>query len=63
MGIALEPGVNWWVFYVLKKRDAIILLVKCRNEKYFKKTHKYGLPLPKLVDGALAIDRCTGPTL
>ncbi len=28
MGVALEPGFNWWVFRVLKKRDTIILLVK-----------------------------------
>ncbi len=56
MGIALELGFNWWVFHVLKKRDDIISLVKRCNIKYQKKTHKYGLPLPKLVDDALAID-------
>ena len=63
MGVALEPGFNWWVFRVLKKRDAIISLVKRRNVKYLKKTHKYGLPLPKSVDDALAIDRRSGSTL
>ncbi len=28
-----------------------------------KKRHKYGLPLPKLVDDALSIDRCSDSTL
>ncbi len=63
MGIALEPSLNWWVFHVLKKRDTLILLVKCCNAKHLKKTHNYSLPLPKLVDDALAIDRFTGPIL
>ncbi len=30
MGVALEPGFNWWVFRVLKKRDTITLMVKRR---------------------------------
>ncbi len=55
--------LNSLVFLVLKKRDAIILLVKYHNIKYLKKTHKYGLPLPKSVDDALAIDRHSGSTL
>ncbi len=63
MGIALEPNFNWLVFCVLKKRDAIILLVKCCNIKYLMKMHKYCLPLPMLVYGALAIHRCYGSTL
>ncbi|KAL7487375.1 hypothetical protein ACHAW6_012978 [Cyclotella cf. meneghiniana] len=28
-GIADEPAFNWWVTWVLKKRDRIISLVKC----------------------------------
>ncbi len=63
MGIALEPGFNWWAFCILKKREAIILLVKYRNIKYLKKTHMYGLLMPKLVNDALTIDRYTGSTL
>ncbi len=63
MVIALEPGFNWWVFCLLTKRDAIISLVKCCHVKYLKKTHQYGLPLPKSVDDALAIDKCSGFTL
>ncbi len=62
MRVALKLGFNWSMFHTLKKRDAIILLVNCRNVKYLKKTHKNSLPLPKLVDDALAIERCSGST-
>ncbi len=31
VGIADEPAFNWWVSRVLKKRDWIISLVKCRS--------------------------------
>ncbi len=52
------------MFHVLKKRDVIILLVKQCNVKYLKETHKYGLPLPKLVDDdVLSIDRLSGSNL
>ncbi len=51
------------VFHVLKNQDTITPLVKYHNVKLIKKTHKYGLHLPKLGDDALAIDRCTGFTL
>ncbi len=51
------------MFCVLKKRDAIILLVKHHNVGYLKKTQKQGLPLQKLVDDALVIDRHSGSIL
>ncbi len=63
MGVAIEPGFYCWLFCVLKKRDTIILLVKCCNVKYLKKTHKYSLPLPKSVVDALAINRHYDSTL
>ncbi len=63
MGVALEPGFNWWVFCVFKKSDTIIMLVKGHNIKYLKKIHKYSLPLQKMVNDALAIGRCSGSTL
>ena len=34
--IADAPAFNWWVPYVLKKRDVIISLVKKRNARYLK---------------------------
>eukprot|EP00804_Cyclotella_cryptica_P017424 CCRYP_016640-RA/>CCRYP_016640-RA protein AED:0.36 eAED:0.36 QI:0/0/0/1/1/1/2/0/217 len=60
--IANEPAFNWWVNWVLKKRDQIISLVKCRSARYHKQTHKYGIELPKTVEEAYAIDRATGTT-
>ena len=56
-GIAHEPAYNWWVQHVMKKRDRIIALVKRRNARYLKRTHKWGLELPKSVEEALAIDK------
>ena len=42
-----EPDFNWWVKTVLKKRIIIISLVKKRNNIYLKKTHKFGIEVPK----------------
>eukprot|EP00804_Cyclotella_cryptica_P022264 CCRYP_020542-RA/>CCRYP_020542-RA protein AED:0.22 eAED:-0.25 QI:0/0/0/0.5/1/1/2/0/420 len=60
--IADKPSFNWWVNLVLKKRDRIISLVKRRSARYHKRTHKYGIELPKTVEEAYAIDRATGTT-
>ena len=51
-----EPAFNWWVHQVLKKRDRIISLVKKRQTRYLKKTHKFGVELPKSVSHAYALD-------
>jgi hypothetical protein len=52
-----EPAFNWWATHVLRKRERIIKKVKSR---YWSRTHKYGILLPKSVDEALRIDRETG---
>ena len=36
-GIENEPTFNWWVTFVLKKRERIIKAVKGRAAKYLKK--------------------------
>ena len=54
-----EPAFAWWARHVLKKRDRIIRKVKSR---YWDRTHKYGILLPKSVAEALRIDRDTGTT-
>lgn len=54
-----EPAFNWWVPYTLKKRDRIIKAVK---KRYYRKTEKFGLELPKNVQRALEIDRESGTT-
>ena len=61
-GIDHEPAFNWWVPHVLKKRDRIIAQVKRRSARYLKRTHKWGLELPKTVEEALAIDKKNGNT-
>ena len=45
---------------MIKKRDRIIAKVK---SKYWQRTHKYGIRIPKTVREALAIDRENGNTL
>lgn len=57
--IADEPAFAWWATDVLRHRDRIICKVKSR---YWSRTHKYGVELPKTVLEALAIDKRTGTT-
>jgi hypothetical protein len=55
-----EPAFAWWVPDVLQKRDCIISAVKTR---YLKRTHKFGICMPKSVKQALEIDRDTNTLL
>ncbi len=48
---------------MLRKRDQIIHLVHRRTTRYLKKTHKFGIEIPKTVKEALALDRKNGNTL
>jgi hypothetical protein len=52
-----EPAFAWWLMKVLWKRDCIIKKVKSR---YWQRTHKYGIVIPKSVDEALHIDKEMG---
>ena len=56
-GIANEPAFAWWIKDVLKKRERMLSAVKTR---YLKRTHKFGIQMPKTVQEALEIDRETG---
>ncbi len=62
-GIDHELAFNRWVPHVLKKRDRIISLVCKRTTRYLKRTHKFGIEVPKTVKEALALDRKNGNTL
>jgi hypothetical protein len=62
-GIDHEPAFNWWVPHVLKKRDRIISLVCKRTTRYLKRTHKFGIEVPKTVKETLALDCKNGNTL
>ncbi|CAJ1933595.1 unnamed protein product [Cylindrotheca closterium] len=55
-----EPAFAWWVPHVHKKRDRFISKVK---SKYWERTHKYGIRIPKSVKEAIQIDRENGDTL
>eukprot|EP00956_Cyclotella_meneghiniana_P007920 scaffold10518_cov43-Cyclotella_meneghiniana.AAC.2 len=47
--IAEEPAFNWWVGWVLKKRDRIISLVKKRRTaRYLKRDYKFGVEMQDL---------------
>ena len=54
-----EPAFAWWVKDVLRRKDRIISAVKSR---YWKRTHKFGIRVPKSIQEALDIDRETGTT-
>ncbi len=63
MGINREPAFNWWVPHVLRKRDRIISAVAKRSARFLKRTHKFGIEIPRTVKEALELDRCNGNTL
>ncbi len=58
-----EPAFNWWVPHVLRKCDQIISLVCGRTTGYLKRTHKFGIEIPKTDKEALALDCKNGNTL
>jgi hypothetical protein len=62
-GLEHEPAFNWWVLHVSKKRDQIISLVHRWTTRYLKRTHKFGIEIPKTVKEALALDRKNCNTL
>ncbi len=47
----------------MKKRDRTISLVPKQTTHYLKRTHKFGIEVPKPVKEALALDRKNGNTL
>jgi hypothetical protein len=48
-----EPAFAWWVPYVIRKRTAIISKLR---SKYWQKTHKYGIRVPRSINEAKEID-------
>ena len=61
-GISHEPAFNWWAPSVLKKRDRIISLVRKRNPRYLKKTHKFGIEVLTTVAEVLVLYMENGDT-
>jgi len=58
-GIDIEPAFKWWVPHTLKKKERIIKAIKSR---YSRRSHKFGIYVPKSVQEALEIDKMTGTT-
>ena len=59
-GISTEPAFAWWIGHVLKKRERIINKVK---SKYWQRTHKFGIRIPKNVKEARELDLANKNTL
>lgn len=55
-----EVAFAWWVPYTLKKKARIIASVKSRAKR---KTHKYGIEIPRSVEDAFRLDAENGNTL
>ena len=62
-GIDHKPAFNWWVKHVLKNRDRIFASIRKQQTRYLKKSHKFGIELPKTVEEAYALDTKNGNTL
>ncbi len=62
LGIDHEPAFNWWVPHVHRKRDCIISLVRKHSPWYLKRTHKFGIEVPKTIKEALELDKKNGNT-
>ena len=60
--IGTEPAFNYWFPHTLKKRDSIMSIVKKQQTKYLKKTHKFGIEMPKTVKEATKLDAKNGDT-
>ena len=58
--IAEEPAFAWWVPHTLKKQNRIISKLK---SKYWFRTHKFGIKIPKNAEEARAFDAENGNTL
>ena len=58
--ISMEPAFAWRVLFVLNKRNRILAKVK---SKYWLRTHKFGIRIPKSVEEAKKIDEQNGDTL
>ena len=55
-----EPDYAWWVNYTLKKRDRIISSIK---QRLVKKSHKFGVRVPKNVAETHTLDKENNSTL
>jgi hypothetical protein len=59
-GIKHEPDFVWWASPTIKRRNRIIAEVTTR---YHKRTHMFGIEIPKTLDDCIRIDKENGNTL
>jgi hypothetical protein len=59
-GIANKPAFAWWVKPMMKQRK---LYIKSSHTRYAKRTHKFGIRVPRTVEEALRIDKETNTNL
>ena len=55
-----QPAFAWWIPFVKSKRASIISKAAT---KYWDRTHKFGIEVPKSVKEAIRIDKENGNTL
>ena len=58
--IAGDPAFAWWIRHFLAKRNRIIGKLK---SKYWVRTHKFGVKIPKSSQEAKEFDEDNGNTL
>ena len=58
--ISEEPAFAWWVPFTIRKRNRVLSKVK---SKYWVRTHKFGIKIPKNALEAKAFDAENGDTL
>jgi len=59
-GLVEEPAFAWWVSHVLNKTRRVLAKIK---SKYWERTHKYGIEIPKNIKDCQRIDEANGNSL
>jgi hypothetical protein len=55
-----KPAFAWWVPHFLKKRNRIIAAM---TKRYHKRTHEFGILVPKTWDDAVNLEQGNGNNL
>ena len=59
-GMQDQPTFAWCIPHTLRERNSIVKKIK---SKYWQRTHKYGISIPKYVKEALNTDKDNGNNL
>jgi Reverse transcriptase (RNA-dependent DNA polymerase) len=58
-----EPAFIWWINQFVRTYARIVAKATRVRNKYWQRTHKYGIEIPKTVEDALRIDKENGNTV